>query len=172
MKKLIIKYGTIYAIVSIIFYVLYIFGVLSMMTNFIISIIVLAIVFWLAAKDYKAGNGGYASFGSLVKTYFLILVVGGVVSMIYSVVQNNLLSTEKKEEIVNRMIDSQLSLWSKLMKNNESLLVEMEDQIRQDMTVEKVFGVKNQLVGVLINFFVYVILVIIGAAIFKKVPKV
>ncbi len=130
----------------------------------------LCLIFWISAKNYKSVQGGHASFGELFKLFFAITFLGMVLSFIFYMVHNNLISEETKSAIVERTIQSQLSI-SKSLGMSEDQLLTQEDQLHEAMTPESLFGIANTLSSLFLSFFIAIIFASIGALIFKKVPK-
>ncbi len=170
MKNLVIKYGVIYGIIAIILGALYIYGKVSMSLNFILSLLVLGVIFWMVGKEYKRSNNGFATLGELIKTYFVILVIGGAISMVSTMIQVNVISDETKESIVERQIQSQLDMYSSL-GFDEVKIIEQEEILRESFTFESVFGFSSIVLSFVLGLFGFLIFALIGAAIFKKVPK-
>lgn len=170
MKNSFLKFGGIYAVYSIISVLLWYNGIIGMGLNSILGIVVLFVIFWLAARDQKTQNEGYATFGELFKLFFLITIIGMAVSLVFNVVYNNMISDESKDEIVERTIQSQLSMY-KFFGTGEDLLITMEEKLREDMTAEKMFGLMNTLTTMISSFFIAMIFALIGGGLFKKVPK-
>lgn len=170
MKNSYLKFGGIYAVYSIISVLLWYNGIIGMGLNSILGIVVLFTIFWLAAREQKAQNEGFATFGELFKLFFLITIIGMVTSLVFNLVYNNLISDELKDEIVERMIQSQLSM-SKTFGASEDMLVSMEEGFRENTTKEKMFGLMNSLTTMISSFFIAMIFALIGGALFKKVPK-
>lgn len=170
MKNSFLKFGGIYAVYSIISVLLWYNGIIGMGLSSVSSIVVLFLIFWIAAREQKSQNEGFATFGELFKLFFLITIIGMVTSLVFNLVYNNLITDELKDEIVERTIQSQLSMY-KSFGTGEDLLITMEEKFREDMTAEKMFGLMNTLTTMITSFFIAMIFALIGGGLFKKVPK-
>ena len=170
MKNSFLKFGGIYAVYSIISVLLWYNGIIGMGLSSVSSIVILFLIFWIAAREQKSQNEGFATFGELFKLFFLITIIGMVTSLVFNLVYNNLITDELKDEIVERTIQSQLSMY-KSFGTGEDLLITMEEKFREDMTAEKMFGLMNTLTTMITSFFIAMIFALIGGGLFKKVPK-
>lgn len=171
MKSIVIKYGTIYAVIVLISSILYLFGYAGMAITTGINLVCLFVGFWFAGQDYKKGNDGYAAFGELVKVFFLTLMFAMVWSTLFNFVMYSFISDERKENIVENMIQSQLSTYSSMGLMDEASLMQREEKLRDDFTVDKMFGLGNLLVGSVMMLFMYLVFALIGAGVFKKVRR-
>jgi hypothetical protein len=170
MKKSILKYGVLYGVVSFLFSQFYLYGLVGLWMTTLLGLLILFVFAWLISKDYKAMNDGYAEFGALLKYVFIASVIGLTISLIFGTIQSFMISEETKNAVVERMIESTNS-FNSLMIKDEEMLMELEEQARENFTVEKFFSLKTKIIGFFQGLFGSVIMAAIAAAIFKKNPK-
>ena len=110
MKNVFLKYGVMYGLVGFVSTLLYYHGVLGMGLNFVLGMGVLFFLLWLAGKEFKSKNEGYATFGELLKLYFMTILVGILLSIALTAVYNNVISEDQKAAIVSRMVESTMAM--------------------------------------------------------------
>lgn len=170
MKSIFIKYGVIYGVIGFATTLLYYQGVLGMGKNFILGMVVLFLLLWQAGKEYKVQHQGFATFGELLKLFFLIISIGMIISLLLTSVWANIISDDQKSEIVARIVDSTMGM-TKMITSDEAMLAQMQEDLEEEMTIEKVFGFKAIITNLFSALFGSIIFALIAAAIFKKVPK-
>lgn len=170
MKSIFIKYGVIYGVIGFATTLLYYNGVVGMGKNFILGMVVLFLLLWQAGKEYKVQHQGFATFGELLKLFFLIISIGMILSVLSTAVYNNIISDDQKSEILTRVVDSAMGM-TKMFTSDEAMLAEAREKAEEDMTIEKFFSLKSTITNLFSGIFSAIIFALIAAAIFKKVPK-
>jgi len=170
MKNIFLKFGLIYGAFSIISVMMYYHGFIGMGLNPVVGILLLILLLWLAGREFKSINEGYATFGELFKLYFLIIFIGLFMSMLFTLIYHSVISEETKTEIFERYVESQKAMY-RWMISDEDMLLSIEEGIDDEMSPEKLFGFQNTLLGMFGSLFYVIIFALLAAVIFKKVPK-
>lgn len=132
--------------------------------NVLISLI---IVYVLIARNVKKENGGYASFGSLVKHFTIAIIIATTIGVVANIIQVSLLDSTQKETIINRSIETTIDIYSKMGFNDEQLAT-LEDTLEKKMS--DVLKPGNQILSAFYQFLFYFLVSLIPAAILKKNP--
>ena len=138
-------------------------------TPSIMMIVGVFLISALIAINTKKENGGYASFGNLVKIYAIAIGIASVMGALASVIQLSIMDDTQKEEISERAIDSMNKVYSDLGFNAEQLSM-MEDELEDKMS--EAFNPSTEVLNYIMNFIFYVLISLIPAAIMKKNPSV
>jgi len=133
----------------------------------IIILVGVILVCILIARNLKKDNGGYASFGSLVKYFAIAISIATLIGTISSVIQLSLLGETQKEAIIDRSIEASLNMYSKMGFSNEQL-ANMEDGLEENMS--GALKPSAFLFNAFAQLFFYVLISLIPAAILKKNP--
>lgn len=164
MTSNVITYGFAYGLVSIAMAFLMYNGILGIFSQMGISIVLFIVILVLAGKRFKKENDGYATMGELFKTFALVLIIGIIISALFQFVYTMSMSEEKKEEIVETIVEGQTSLYEGIIP--EADLAELEDKLYEDSSA--MFDPVTMLISVIIGSLLYLVLALIPAAIMKK----
>ena len=164
MKNIILRYGLIYGGVTALISILYQHGIGGIFFNLIFSIPFMIFIIVVAGRKYKAGNGGYATFGELVQLLMGVFVLASFTSLVVMLVHGQFLSAELKQTIIDNSIENQLAIFEMFVP--DELMVELEDQI--DVQQQSLFDVRTTLKGFLYGIFGSLFIALISAAIMKK----
>lgn len=136
-------------------------------TPSIIMLVGIVLICVLIARNVKKDNNGYASFGTLVKSFTIAIAIATIISLIASVTQISLLDNIQKEAIIDKTIEAQIEMYSGFGLSNEQL-AEMEDSLEEKMV--DVFKPSTYILNGLAQLIFYILISLIPAAILKKNP--
>jgi len=166
MSSNVITHGVIYGVLGMVSAFLMFNGMLGTMTIGIAGILIFILVLVSAGRRYKAENGGYATMGDLVKTFAMVLLIGMLLSVLFQMVYTMTMGEEKKEALIESMVDSQTEMMAKIMPEDQ--LGELEDQFYESAST--MFDPGKLIMGVLFGSFFYILVSLIPAAIMKNNP--
>ncbi len=76
----------------------------SLLVNFSFSLLLIAIVLaigFMAAKEYKAVNGGFGSFSDILKTLIITFAIGVLISFIVKFILFNFIDTNVMQQMID-----------------------------------------------------------------------
>ncbi len=173
MRNIVAKHGIIYGVVSIILgmFVLY-GGAILYFSSYILVLLVPFVIFWLDSKEYKRQNDGYIDFGELIKSYFVILAMGAIMSFVFSYVHYSVISDTTKEANVEQQKQKPRFFgFNATIRDDYGSERVIEYGSKENLSVERLFGFPRLFMGFFVNLIGCLVLALIGAAIFKKAPK-
>ena len=135
----------------------------------IIAITGVILICILVALNVKKENGGYASFGNLIKHFVITISIATIIGSIFGIIQLSIMDESQKEAIVERTIDTMIDMYSNLGLN-EKQLSDMEDALEKKMS--DIFSPSTLFLDAITQFFLYILISLIPAAIMKKNPSV
>ncbi len=169
MKNLILKYGLIYGVIFVTYRTLALYGVISILFYTIITLLVSGLFLWLSGNAYKRINNGYATSEELGKVFFRILAMGTVMLLVFNLIHHNVITEETKKVLVEIQYQSGLDFMDSLEMNEDNSVIERNYTIQTSM--EKLFGFSSLIANFIEGILTDVAFALLGAAIFKKVPK-
>lgn len=164
MKNIILRYGLIYGGVTALISILYQHGIGGMLFNVLFGIPFMIFIIIAAGRKYKAINGGYATFGELVKVLMGVFIFASLISLTAMLLHGQFLSEEAKQTIIDNSIESQLSILERFVPDD--LMSDLEDQI--EVESQSLFDIVTLLKGFLFGIFGSLLVALISAAIMKK----
>lgn len=167
MSNNVITHGVVYGIFSILLTFLSFNGMIGTMLMTILTLVGFIAVLISAARKYKANHDGYASMGDLVKTFALVLMIGLVLSTIFSFAYTSMMGEEKKEAFIENMIEGQVETYAKYMP--EEAIDDLEEQMYEQMS--GMFEPSGILMNLLMGALFSILISLIPAAIMKKNPQ-
>ena len=165
MKTVIIRYGIIGGLVSILLSFAMLNGLLGTWSILGITLLTFILIQLFAGLDYKKSKGGFASFRDLLKVVFGTLVLSTLISTVVSQVYMATLSDERKEEIITDFADTQLE---SIKSMGIEPTIEMEDDIIKQSG--EMFDVKTLIFAIPMNLLLYGFFGLIISLIIKKEP--
>ena len=166
MQKLIIRYGAIYGIITVIMTFLYYQGLSNMWINSLLGLVLLIFVVVKSGRQYRTENGGYASFIQLLKLFTGIFIVGIIISSLFSFLYTSLISEESKQALIDKLVDTQVNTVSKFLPEDQ--VMDMEDLFRSETA--KIFEPITLLKNLVSGLFGSMLISLIPAAIMRKSP--
>lgn len=167
MSSNVITHGVIYGLISIVLSFLSFNGMIGSGLLSIISLAVFILVLISAGRKYKANHDGYASMGDLVKTFALVLILGLVMSTIFSFAYTMMMSEDKKEAFVENIVEAQMETMAKFIP--EDALEEQEENLYN--STSRIFEPTGILMNLLMGALFAILISLIPAAIMKKNPQ-
>lgn len=122
-----LKYGILYGLVSIVLSLLsYYLITQGIMFMGIVSFIVAIVIMVIAGKEQRKLNGNVLPFSEAVKTTFLTILVGIVISTLFKIILFNLIDSGLSDRLAEITIDSTRSMMEKLNLPEEEFEKVME----------------------------------------------
>lgn len=171
MKNIIIKFGLILAVSHIILSLLYYKGLLgSSLHTSLLLMLCFTIISWLTARQIKASHDGFAPFGLIFKTLFLIMIFGiGIATISNQMYASFIMSEDEKQAIIDRQIENQISNLEWLGVSQYEIDKQLED-LEKTITIDSFTDLKTIILGFVMIILFGLIFGLILAAIFKKNP--
>lgn len=120
---------------------------------------------WKAGTDERQSNGGYLSFGGALKVTFLSIVVGFLISNLFSYVLINFIDPSLIEVIRETSMETAEKM-AGMFGGNEDVMEEMKDAMEeQDFSPTLGSTLLTYLVGLIFPGFVFALII---SAIVKK----
>lgn len=167
-KKNGISFGIGMAVFSILFTTVVYVVDLSLFTKWyfgIISLLIYLILYiWLLVKT-KAALGGQMTFKEAFTTFFLAMVISGVIGTIFYFVLFNLVDPGAKEELKELTIKTQVEMFQKFDMPKEKMAEMVAEFEKQDN-----YSISSLLFGLAIQLCIGSIFGLILALIFKSRP--
>jgi len=164
MKRIIITFGLMYGIYSIVASYLMLNQMVGMWTLSGLGFLVAFLVYFIGIRNYKSENGGFASFKEIFQLCMGIAIVGYAVSFIGSQIYMQTMSEDTKDELTTQFIDSQVSMYEGFGLDTEQIEDELTEQ------ADAMFSMKNSIIGTFIGIIMMAVISVIFALIFKKDP--
>ena len=165
MKRIILTFGLVYGIYSIVSSYLMLNQLAGMGMLMGLSFLVAFLVYFLGIRNYKSENGGFASFKEIFQLCMGIAIVGYAVSFIGSQIYMQTMSEDTKDEITTQFIDSQVAMYEGLPGIDTD---ELEEQLTEQ--ADNMFSMKNAVVGTFAGLIMMAVISVIFGLIFKKDP--
>lgn len=169
MKKLALIFGILHGLIALIMQILYHNGRIGNTMNSIISFTLLFGVFFVVGFLYKKSQDGFASFGELVKLFFVTGSMTVGLQFVGQLVLSQIYSEDKKVEIAQRITDMQIEMQRSFGIFSEVQLASMEDKMMDDS--KNMFKPGFLIMGLVGNLVIYLLLALIPTAILKKNKK-
>ncbi len=166
MNKIIITFGLIYGIYSIISSYLMLNQMVGVFALSGISFLVAFVLFFLCIRNYKSKNDGFASFKEIFLLCIGVAIVGFTISSLGSQAYMQTMSEETKEEISTNFVDSQVSMYENMGIDTLELEEELAEQANE------MFSVKNTIIGTISGILMMAVIAVIFALIFRKDPPI
>lgn len=162
MKRIIITFGLMYGIYSIVAGYLMLNQMVGMWTLSGLGFLIAFLVYFLGIRNYKSENGGFASFKEIFQLCMGIAIVGSGVSFIGNQIYMQTMSEETKDEIATQFVDSQVSMYENLGVDTEV----MEEALTEQ--ADAMFSMKNAIIGTFAGLIMMAVISVIFGLIFKK----
>lgn len=166
LRKNSVNYGLILGLILVVLSTISYAVDLTLFTKpwFGISFMVIIIIFGaLAAVKGKKIAGGFLSFKDAFVAYFIAVIIGLVISTLFSIVLFNLIDPEAKAVISENVIKYTVDM----MQNFGAKAADI-NKVIADMKKTDSFGPGGQLQGLLFNVIIYSIIGLITALVIKK----
>ena len=88
----------------------------SLLVNFSFSLLLMAVVLaigFMAAKEYKAVNGGFGSFSDILKTLIITFAIGVLISLIVKFILFNFIDTDAKQQMIDLSVEKAQEMMEK-----------------------------------------------------------
>lgn len=165
MKRTILIWSIIYAILSTVIGLLYYFQIAGLLVMFLLSVAILVGCVIAGILMFRKTNGGYSEFRENFKIMGFIMLIGVVLSGIFQQGYMVILSEEKIQELKDRMVDAQIASYESM-----GLTVSPEQEEQLIDQVEASFSLKGFLMGLPIMLLVYGVIGFILCLIMRKEP--
>jgi len=119
----------------------------------------------LIAINLKKENGGYVSFGNLVKHYAIVISIASSINMVINIVQTSMMDEDQKEAIIENSIESTMEIYSGFGMTEEQL-----SNIDVEKNIEDIFKPSRLILNGVMAILFYILISMIPAAIMKKNP--
>ena len=160
-----IKYGIIYGLISTVVLMIsaYLFKI-GIWTQFLISIVTMLTLFFLASKDQKSQNSGYLPYGEALKVTFLTGFTGSFLYGLITIIMIFLIDPDMRDF----MIQLNLEFGESMMR-----FFGMSEEIIEKSMEEAEEGIEDQFtpLGLILNIFKASVLTLFFAAIFSIFVK-
>ncbi|HRD07690.1 MAG TPA: DUF4199 domain-containing protein [Saprospiraceae bacterium] len=164
-----LKYGIVYALITIamtiVFYYLIDF---KMSIQVFLSFGIMILIMVLATLKERSNNGGYLTYGESLMTSYLTALVGIIASFVLVVI---LLTVDPglKEKLTQMSVDASKGMLE-AMGLNEDQIAEAMEKVEEEGASE--FTIGKQFVGVITNsIFVFIIAAFISLFLKKNRPE-
>lgn len=165
-KKNGLNYGIIVGVASIIIAVLIYVIDLTAFSNWMIGLLMLAvntILGIMAVSKAKSALGGYISFKEAFTTFFLALLIGSILYILFMYILWNFIDPEGANAVVEATIEKTVE-WMQAAGTPAGDIKEMVEQMRASDN----FGLVGQLKALAGSVIIYSIIGLIVAAAMKK----
>jgi len=127
--------------------------------NGVLSFIVMATIIVLGIKKYKEFNGGFMTLGQGLKTGIGIALIGGAISILYTLIFMNFIEPD--------FMEKSMELGRQKMLDNPNL---SEEQIEQAVEMQKKFSGPGMIAafGLIWTLFIGFVISLISGAIMQK----
>lgn len=166
LRKNSVNYGLILGLVLVVLSTISYAIDLNLFTKpwFGISFMVVIIIFGaLAAVKSKKRAGGFFPFKDAFVAYFITVIIGLLISTLYSIILFNVIDPEAKAVIAENVI----KYTTDMMQNFGAKAADI-NKVVADMQKTDSFGPGGQLQGLLFNIILYSIIGLITALVVKK----
>jgi hypothetical protein len=163
--NILLQYGLISALVSLLVYVvMYIGGTEAMGSPIAFATMLVPIVIAvLACRKAKSENDGYLEFKEALKISFGVLVASSLVTSIFSYLLYNYIDHPFGERMVQLTMEKTQQFMEKMGTPEEAI-----DKAMKDVTFENLFSLKKVFQGFMFGCILNFIISLIVAAIMKK----
>ncbi|WP_295179073.1 DUF4199 domain-containing protein [uncultured Christiangramia sp.] len=168
-KKLATSYGLYLGIALILISVLVYAFDISLMTEWyytpIVYIIILALAI-MAVNKAKKFNTGIFSFKEAFSTYFITVVIGLVLSTLFSVILFNVIDPQAADTLQEITMSKQAEMFEKFGMTEAQI-----NETMTEMQKENFFSFKNVMISLAIQLVIFSIIGLIVALIFREKDK-
>lgn len=165
MNKIGLIFGGIFGVLSFVNGYFSMQGMYGTWTAFFLTLALLIVLLVVAAIQYKKNNEGFASFGELLRLFFVITFIGTILGMLLSYIYMNTMSDEAMSAMLDRIIETQMNMYES-MGMDEATLSKMSDELENKR--DELYTPSTMAIGSIMNMFLYFLVSLIPAAILKK----
>lgn len=165
-KKLATSYGLYLAIALILISVLVYAFDISLMTEWYFNVSIYLVILGIsimAVSKAKKFNTGLFSFKNAFSTYFLTIVLGLIISSVFSFLLFNLIDPEAANTLQELTMEKQSEMFQKFGMTEAQI-----NEAMIKMQEEDFFSIKNVLISLAIQLVIFSIIGLIIALIFKE----
>lgn len=165
MNKIGLIFGGIFGVLSFINGYFSMQGMYGTGTTFFLTLALLIVLLVVAAIQYKKSNEGFASFGELLRLFFVITFIGTLLGMLLSYIYMSTMSEETMSAMLDRIIETQMNMYESVGMD-EATLSKMSDELENKR--DELFTPSTMAIGSIMNMFLYFLVSLVPAAIMKK----
>ncbi|GAA4322139.1 DUF4199 domain-containing protein [Pontixanthobacter gangjinensis] len=165
-KKLASSYGLYLGLALILITVLVYAFDISLMTEWYYNIsiyIIILVLSIMAVSKAKKFNTGLFSFKEAFSSYFLTVVIGLVISVVFSVLLFNLIDPEAANTVKELTMEKQAEMFEKFGMTEAQI-----NEAMGKMEEENFFSLKNILISLAVQLVIFSIIGLIIALIFRE----
>ncbi len=165
-KKLATSYGLYLGLSLILISVLVYAFDLSLMTEWYFNVsiyLIILVISTMAVSKAKKYHTGIFSFKEAFSTYFLTIVIGMVLSTVFSFLLFNLIDTEAAGTLMELTMEKQTEMFEKFGMTEAQI-----NEAMVKMQEENFFSIKNVLISLAVQLVIFSIIGLIIALIFRE----